>query len=480
MAVNNTESLSANSSSETRSVFYCPKSPHFSWDLNHTTSLEIILAITIIACPVTFLLNLLVIIAVKTRRELKRNSNILLSRLAVTDVLVGVVSLPLTIIVDALVLQRILFEDVVCTINSVSVFALHILYSVSFLHLLLIAWERYVAIAKWMKYKVIVTKGRVNKYARVAWLAALLTVTPQKIMKAVGVRYEVTKTVDVAASLFWGACFFLIAYFYVKAYIGVRRWNRIQLCTLSVNALLKAKRERKIFRTASWLTIFAGISGITATVVYFVSPFLRAGYSFRWAETILQLNSLFNPLLYFYSNRQLRKAALELLWRRKRPVMEPVSRTVRRTRRRRYSVASLDFEELQIRQKIPPYESFDAATCLDNARRGSNEAVKERPISAPSKVFTQQRNKVVVTAQIENAQRRKFIQRKTDSPKETTELELRSPHEIGDKLSQSRSLNGNSRVTLRSRHQRRKIVQRSNSVPILLTNELIGQETNCY
>ena len=96
MTVKNTESL-GNSSSETRSVFYCPQWPQFIWDINHTTSLKIIVAITTIACPVTILLNLLVIIAVKTRRELKKNSNILLTNLALADLLVAAVSVPLSI-----------------------------------------------------------------------------------------------------------------------------------------------------------------------------------------------------------------------------------------------------------------------------------------------------------------------------------------------------------------------------------------------
>ena len=401
----NTESLDGNSSSESRSAFYCPESPHLTWDLNHTTSIKIIVPVTTIACPVTFLLNLLVIIAVKTRRELKRDSNILLSRLAVTDVLVGVVSLPLTITLDSLVLQRILFEDVICTLNSVSVFALHTLYAVSFLHLLLIAWERYVVMVNWMKYKAIVSRERVNKYVRIAWLAALLTVNPQKIMKAAGVRYEITIIVEVAVILFWGACLFLIAYFYANAYIGVRKWSRIQLRTSSGNSLFRTKLERRIFRTASWLTFFAGIFGITAAVVYFVSP--SPSYSFRWSQTILQLNSLFNPLLYFYRNRQLRKAALGMLRCRKPQRIQPVAHSVSQNKQRRHSVASVDVEQLQIGQKRP--------RLTRSTRRRSNETLKERPASAPSKMENDEPSKVLVTVQHENAPRKKRIQRKTIS-----------------------------------------------------------------
>ena len=117
MTVKNTESLD-NSSSETRSVFYCPQAPQFIWDINHTTSFKIIVAITTISCPVTILLNLLVIIAVKTRRDLKKNSNILLFNVALADLLVGAVSMPLSIALDALVIQQLLFADVICTVFS--------------------------------------------------------------------------------------------------------------------------------------------------------------------------------------------------------------------------------------------------------------------------------------------------------------------------------------------------------------------------
>ena len=49
--------------SQTRSVFYTPESsPQFIWDIHHTTSFKIIVAITTIACPVIILLNRLVII----------------------------------------------------------------------------------------------------------------------------------------------------------------------------------------------------------------------------------------------------------------------------------------------------------------------------------------------------------------------------------------------------------------------------------
>ena len=145
-------------------MFYCPELPQFIWDLNHTTSSKITVAITAIACPVTVLLNLLVTTAVKTRRELKTNSNILLSSVALIDLLVGAVSMPMSITLDLLVIHKVLDVNIICTLGIIGASVMYIICGASLLHLLLIAWERYVAVAKWKDYKVIVTRGRVNKY----------------------------------------------------------------------------------------------------------------------------------------------------------------------------------------------------------------------------------------------------------------------------------------------------------------------------
>ena len=79
---------------------------------------------TSIACLVTILLNLLVLIAVKMRRELKKNSNILLSSVTLVDFLVGAVSMRLTTTLDTLVLQRVLVVDLICTMYLLPSFVL--------------------------------------------------------------------------------------------------------------------------------------------------------------------------------------------------------------------------------------------------------------------------------------------------------------------------------------------------------------------
>jgi len=396
-------------------VFHCPELPEFIWDLNHTTSCKIIVAITTIACPVTILLNLLVIIAVKTRRELKQNSNILLSSVALADLLVDAVSMPLSITLDTLFIKRVLDVDIICTVTFVNACVMYFTCGASFLHLLLIAWERLVAIAKWMEYKAIATRGRVNKYTRVAWLLALLIVVSSLLMEAAHLRYDRILVGDVILSIFWVVCILLVVFFYVKTYLAVRKWNGTRIHP--VNALVKGKLERKVAYTTFWLTAFVAASGVPIQVVYIfrrVLPFFGQVSTLRWADTIFQLNSLFNPLLYWYSNRRKRKAALELLRCRNRPP----AHTARYIRTRRYSVASLHVEKLQSEQRGVPFvrsDSLGAVMCSDTFRHRSSKTVKERPMSAPSRIvsdemFTQQDNKLIATGQIKNAPGRKGIQ----------------------------------------------------------------------
>ena len=80
-----------------------------------------------------------------------------------------------------------------------------------------------------MEYKFIVTSGRINKYTRVARLTAVLMAVPLVILVATSVRYEIILVVNVILSIFWFVCVSLIAYFYVKTYLAVRKWNRARI-----------------------------------------------------------------------------------------------------------------------------------------------------------------------------------------------------------------------------------------------------------
>ena len=116
------------------------------------------------------------------------------------------------------------------------------------------------AIAKWTEYKVIVTRDRVNKYTRAAWLLAVLMVAALFIIHAIRARYELVLVVDVILNSFWFVCLSLMAYFYVKVYLAVRKWNRPRI--RPVNVLVNGKLESKVAYTTFWLTVFVGVSTV--------------------------------------------------------------------------------------------------------------------------------------------------------------------------------------------------------------------------
>ena len=400
-----------------RSVFFCPSSPRFIWDLKHTIFLQLAIAVTAAACPFTILLNILVIVTVKKIRELQTNSNILIASLAVADLLVGMISMPLSISVDALILRGTVSEDIICTINDITGFVLYTACTTSLFHLIFIAWERYVAIVKCMEYKVVVTKGRVKRYAGIAWITALVTTASYVALAAARVRYEVLMVLDVIFTLIWVICFSLMVYFYRMVYITMRKQNRSQI--RQVSALIKERAEIKIAYTVFLLTVAVFISSVPVVVFYIVvieifPPIFQANSVFRWPEIFLQINSLVNPALYFYRNNRYRKAALKLLRFGKPQEIQPVVRVEHRARRHRDSVASIDVGEVVDSERAPPLRRSQSYAAETHGHRNtgcgvSADIVMDGPMSAPSLTShdklrdAQQSVTLTVTVPIEDA-----------------------------------------------------------------------------
>ena len=374
----------ANSSSEIRSVFICPEKPGFVWDLNDTIIPWIFVPIASIASLATILLNALVIIAIKRKKELQRISYILLSSLAVTDLLVGAINMPLSATVDVLIaLQKV---RGVCMIDSVNVHFMFLIFASSLQHLSLIAWERYVAIQKWMDYRSIVTRSRVKKLAIGAWFAALLTTLPGLLMVAIGADPEFVWVQNIIIAL-GSAASILIVYFYIMVYLGVRKRKLNQIS--QVSSLVAAKLENKVAKTSFLITAALFISFLPAAVVGTLGnffPAFRKNWAFRSAETLMQLTSIMNPCIYWYRDRRFRNALLELLRLRKSQATPPADGTERVVRRKKqlgFHVREQNVENHMAR--FARTASYHQASFLDDAPRNSlPRMLKCRSMSSPS------------------------------------------------------------------------------------------------
>ena len=326
MDVNNTEPTDNYSSTNTRSVFFYPKFPRFTWDLENTTILWMLVVIIPIASVVTILLKLLVIIAIKRRKELQKPVNILLASLAVADLLAGAISMPLSATVDISILHQFSLQKI-CTLDAVlNKPMIFFVCSSSIYHLTAIAWERYVAIKRFIDYKVIVTKSLLQKLSIAAWILAAFAPVFALTMAVVGVD---RKTVEMrrlytGLSIVALICLIAIAYFYIMVYLGIRKRKINEIS--QVNALIKAKMESKIARTTALLTGALLCSFLPATGVSLLGNVYSVSATnslYRLMEALVQLNSLVSPILYSYRDRKIRKAVLELLGMRKPHASQP-------------------------------------------------------------------------------------------------------------------------------------------------------------
>ena len=168
MDLNNTGTIINSSSSRS----FCPFTPHVSWEFVGSAFHLVMGLITVMASFPTILLNAFIILAIRQRRELQRPSNIMLSSLAVSDLLVGAIVMPIYATIDFFIVGQVLHRYT-CILYAVKRFFGPLLSTATLHHLTIIAWERYVAIQKWKDYKRIITNGHLKKIEIGTWLSAL-------------------------------------------------------------------------------------------------------------------------------------------------------------------------------------------------------------------------------------------------------------------------------------------------------------------
>ena len=299
--------------------YYCPYKPRFTWILSETTTFLTASIILSIASPTTIFLNILVITAVWIRKQLRSNANILLASMAVADLLVGAVSMPLSISLDVLLLRKDL-SLTICNIAFANQLVMYAAVCSSLYHLTVISWERYVAVTKWIEYRRVMHTSRTKMLAVKAWFLAVLTTMPARIIKAAGVQYKYIEIINTIFCLPAVVCMALIAYHYVRVYFGMRKTT---LFEMSINARKIERREMGMAKKTMVLTLSLLICYIPSIIVLLfgkAAPFLRTSSVFRWTELLVQLNSLLNPFLYCFAlNRRFRQEIVSMFNIRKRP-----------------------------------------------------------------------------------------------------------------------------------------------------------------
>ena len=229
--------------------------------------------------------------------------------------------------VGLLVPYRVLADHYICKLDFVALSSTVTLTLCSVFHLTMIAWERYMAIRKWIHYKVIVTRSLTKKLAIITWILAIVTVSPPHFITLMRREDDIFSlaleifVIMLSVSVMFALC--LIIYFYVMVYLGVRKRTFCQI--RKVNELVNAKREHRVAMTTVLVTVALILSFfpiILGGILQGIYPVFRQRLAMRVADTFLYLNSLVNPLIYCYRDCRFRKAVQEIL-RIRRPKVEP-------------------------------------------------------------------------------------------------------------------------------------------------------------
>ena len=269
--------------------------------------------VNIVTCPFTVLLNALVIIAVKTRPTLQSYANILLACLAATDAVSGVLAQPSFILYMMLLLLGLggkSAEDAAQNFHFSSIRAMLVCSS---LHLILVTYERVIAIKFTMYYPVFITRQKLKIAVGAFWF---LSISSEVLKHAIDESLY-SNVIAVVALI---SCVVFVSISYFLLYQDTRRHQRkmkteqipqgeverfakenkaLQTTVLVVGAVLICFFP--IFILILLVILLSGPAVVGASWFFVLTPFVR---------TFSMLNSLLNPLIYCLRQREIRKFIL--------------------------------------------------------------------------------------------------------------------------------------------------------------------------
>ena len=272
--------------------------------------------LNVVSFPVTILMNVLVIMAVKTRRRLQSKYNILLACLAGTDLLVGAASQPTFIAGQIYVIKGLPLTEYCRYFKEAN----HIFFLplfASLFHLTLISIERFVAMKYTFRYVTIVTEFRLKMAVVSCWVIACCPAILERFFA------EFESIIMVSTILFVYFNISLILFFHISVYFVTRRHEKQIKCEqVSPQAAADFAKEKKALKTTR-IIVMALLMCFLPVIMYYI--FLRVYFksssyivnvivlSHPVVISVLSLNSLCNPIIYCFRNKTFRKTCKELL-----------------------------------------------------------------------------------------------------------------------------------------------------------------------
>ena len=248
--------------------------------------------------------NLLIVITIGKSQELRVPANIFLGSLAVTDLLVGLITQPL-FITWRLMLHH---PSTICNsevVHSLYECFLHLCAGGSFLSLAYLSTDRFLAVSKPLHYRANVTTTQAARNMVILWLAWIGIV----VLRYSGIDEETNQTIT---SVIAGTLVIYLVAAQIALIVSVKRNSIHDLLSEGNAAVIASKREARIALTIVYIFLALLVFLLPAVVVQIVLGFTSSNKSkteLNLAISALLINSSVNPLIYFWRGRDLRKAA---------------------------------------------------------------------------------------------------------------------------------------------------------------------------
>lgn len=299
--------MATNTSFEANHTFgECLKLPYYcgkveNWIVAANISFIIV---NIISCVITLTANTLFLAVYFTTRSLRNPHYFFLMLLAITDISVGLISQPLFIAKKSMEIYSV--HD--CVLWTAMRATVYYLSGISFLTLTLVSIERWYAVCRPIKHRSDVTPKRMATVAFIVW--AVWFIFPV-------VRFAVPSFYRAFGMLVGGL---IIAVFVVNTRLYVKIQHSVREGKLKFTAQQKStkgevnfKKEGRMAKTVALLLVVM-VSAYLPTAIGLTYKALRGvntSYLFVFlplADTLVLINSAFNPLFYCYRNANIRMA----------------------------------------------------------------------------------------------------------------------------------------------------------------------------
>ena len=273
------------------------------------------------------ILNIVTIHAIRKTPSLPKTLKTLLLSLAVSDVVVGFLVQPVYISLLVKWLQKIIPS---CSTYKTFVIIGNLFFTASFLGVVAVSVDRFLAIHLHLRYQELVTHKRVVAVVISIWVLSLVV--------SLSMMWVPSYIFSLIIAIIGTVGVLLTTMVYIRIYLAVRR-HKNQIQALQVQQVAQAG---EVASSAGLISSAVGVFYVYFVFLicylpYFISlaafktngPNVTTKKFFLFSLTFLYLNSSLNPVIYCWKMRHIRHAVMNILrnmfWLRNRALHEALS-----------------------------------------------------------------------------------------------------------------------------------------------------------